>query len=684
MYKKNVAEVIPLKINLNKGFHYLIPSRMKAIADIGKRVTVSFRNKKIVGVIVKIIAETKIKNLKEIEEVIDPFPLLSPEVFSLIDWISKYYLCPKGTIITNIIPSQVSRKKINKFLDNNQEKGNISESLDITARVNNNCSKNNNQQFLLFGNKSSKSTNDFYKPILFHYHSYKIRDRYYDKCIEEIVQKGKQALILIPDQWSCAQLKKKMLQRYGNEVGIFDKKVNQTQKYLRFLRVEMGDIKVVIGTRSNVFLPFRNLGLIIVEQENSILFKEERVPRYNAREVALTRGKLGSFQVIMGSSAPSIESYWHAMNRRYTLKTEKLLVNSYKKFPEIQIVNMEDEKSFQRIISFRLQQQIVHCLKEGDKIILFLNRRGFAGYMVCSQCGYVVKCPNCNHLLSYHVEGDSKWVVCHVCGKKIKMEKYCPKCGKGEIKPLGAGTQHVETLIRRMFPKAVIQRLDIDIAPRLNTQRRIINEFNQGKIDILIGTQLLFRELNYQHVGVVGLILVDHLLNVPDYKSAELSFQFIYQLALNFAERKELKKLIIQTYQFEHHGLQAIKKLNYKLFYQQETMIRGELDYPPFTKIIKIEFVGKKRENVKKSAIDFIDYIQSSGLVSKYELDFHLNKDNIIIVREKDKNRSSCMLKINTQKQDIDYFKKSLFQYISKYQSHDVKLVVDIDPMKMY
>ena len=207
---------------------------------------------------------------------------------------------------------------------------------------------------------------------------------------------------------------------------------------------------------------------------------------------------------------------------------------------------------------------------------------------------------------------------------------------------------------------------------------------HQGKIDILIGTQLLFRELNYQHVGLVGLILVDHLLNIPDYKSAELSFQFIYQLALNFAERKEPKKLIIQTYQFEHHGLQAIEKLNYNLFYQQETMIRGELDYPPFTKIIKLDFVGKKGENVKKSAIDFIDYIQNSDLVSIYELDFQLKKDNIIVVREKDKNRSSCMLKINTQKQDIDYFKKSLFQYISKYQSRHVKLLIDIDPMKMY
>jgi len=684
MNKKNVAEVIPLNIHLDKGFHYLIPSNLEGTADIGKRVKIPFRNQKRVGVIIKIIAETDVKNLKEIEEVIDPFPILSREVLVLTDWISKYYLCYKGAVINLIIPSRTSRRKIASFLDSIPDEREYPEGGDMSIVRKENISRQNNQQFSLFTEQIFEVENDSYKPLLFHYHNYQIRDRYYNEWIKKILRQGKQVLILIPDQWSCPQLKKKMVKDFGKELGIYDKMVNQTQKYLRFLRVKRGDVKVVIGTRSNIFLPFRNLGLIIIEQENSLLYKEERVPRYNAREVALARGRLGAFKVILGSFAPSIESYWQSTNQRYILKTEKRLVQSHVNFPEVHIINMEKEKSFQRIISFQLQQQIIQCLKEDDKAILFLNRRGFAGYLVCSQCGHVVKCPECNHLLSYHIEGNAKWVVCHVCGKKVRMEKYCPKCGKGEIKPLGVGTQYVETLIRRMFPKAVIQRLDVDVAPRIHAQKKMINEFNKGQIDILIGTQLLFRELSYQQVGLLGMILADHLLNIPDYRSAELSFQFIYQLALKFAERKKPKVLTIQTYQPEHHSLQAIEQLNYPLFYQKEMIIRNELDYPPFTKMIKIDFVGRKKEQVKKNAIDFIDYAYQSGLVSKYELGFQLSGDNLVIVQEKDKNRVSCVLRINTKKQDIDCFKENLFQYILKHQSHDVKLVIDVDPMKMY
>ncbi len=682
MNKKNVAEVIPLNIHLDKGFHYLIPPNLEEIADIGKRVKISFRNKKIVGIIIEITGEADVNNLKEIEEVIDPFPILSREVLDLTDWIAKYYLCPKGTIIHHIVPSQASRKKIASFLDSKlEEKYTVGSNTSVEWKEN--LSPESNQQFSLFGNKKFEHKNDSYKPLLFHYHNYKVRDRYYDQCIRKAVQQGKQVLILIPDQWCCAQFKKEIAKKYGKALGIFDKNVNQTEKHLRFLRTKRGDVQVVIGTRSNIYLPFQNLGLIIVEQENSSLYKEERAPRYNARDVALARGRLSICKVILGSFAPSVESYWQSMNKRYTLKTENRLIQSYVNFPEVHIINMEEEKSFQRIISFRLQQQIIQCLKGNDKVVLFLNRRGFAGYLVCSQCGHVIKCPDCNHLLSYHIEGNAKWVVCHVCGKKVSMEKYCPICGKGEIKPLGVGTQYVETLIRRMFPRAVIQRLDIDVAPRMNTQKKIINEFNQGKIDILIGTQLIFRELNYQHVGLLGFILADHLLNIPDYRSAESSFQFIYQLALNFSERKKPKELLIQTYQPEHHSLQAIEQLNYPSFYQKEMIIRNELDYPPFTKMIKIDFVGRKKEQVQKNSIDFIDYTHQSGLVAKYELDFQLNRDNLVIVKEKDKNRASLVLRINTKKQTIDYFKKSLFHYISKYHSHDVKLVVDVDPIKM-
>lgn len=671
MNRKNVAEVIPLKINTNKGFHYLVPSEMVEIADIGKRVQVPFRNKKVVGIIRKVISETNIKNLKEVDEIIDPFPILSPEIFRLIDWISKYYLCPIGTVITHIVPTQVSRKKIDSYLE-------------ITGKVKSNTLKNYQQQLLKFENTLSEYKKDFQKkPILFHYRSYQVRDRYYELCIKKTLQQGKQVLILVPDRHCCGQLKKSITQKYGDELGVFDKKVNQTQKYLRYLQVARGDIKIVIGTRSNIFLPFQNLGLLIVEQENSLLYKEERVPRYNAREVALKRGKLGLFRVILGSFAPSMESYWNAKNQKNILKNEKSLLNTYKNYPKVEIVDMEEEKSFQKIISFQLQQRIIQCLKRREKIILFHNRRGFAGYLICSQCGHVIKCPGCDHLLTYHVEGDAKYAICHSCGKKIKMEKYCPECGNGKIKPLGFGTQHVEIFVKRMFPRAVVQRLDIDNAPKIVTQRKVINKFNLGKTDILIGTQLIFRELDFQNVGLVGVILADCLLNMPDYKSAELSFQFFYQLALNLTAKEELKTLMIQTFQVEHHSLLAIEKMDYALFYKKEMMIREELDYPPLDKMIKIEFIGRRGEKVKESAVEFINYMHEPDLISKYDPGLQLNKENLVVVRDKDKSKANYILKIDIQKQDIDYLKGTLFDYISKFKSNDVKLVIDVDPVRI-
>jgi primosomal protein N' (replication factor Y) len=671
MNRKIVAEVIPLKINTNKGFHYLIPPEMAEIADIGKRVQVPFRNKKIIGIISKIISEANVKRLKEIEEIIDPIPILSPEIIRLIDWISKYYLGSIGTLISHIIPTQVSRKKVDSFLE-------------VAERIKVHSVGNYQQQLFKFNNNLSEYIDNIPKTILFHYKNYKVRNRYYERCIRKTLQQGKQVLLLVPEQHSCIQLKKNILKKYNDKSGIFDKKVNQTQKYLRFLQVARGDIKVVIGTRSNIFLPFPNLGLIIVEQENSLLYKEERMPRYNARDVALRRGKLCKSKVILGSFAPSLESYQDAVKQKYILKSERYLLNSCLNYPEIQIVNMEKEKSFQKTISFQLQQKIVQCFKKGEKVLLFHNRRGFAGYMICSQCGHVIRCPECNHLLACHLEGDIKHIVCHKCGIKVKMEKNCPECGNGKIKPLGFGTQHVEIFIKRMFPGAVVERLDIDIAPRVNNQKKIISKFNQGKIDILIGTQLIFRELDFQNVGLVGVILADCLLNLPDYKSAELSFQLFYQLALNLITKKELKSLIIQTFQPEHHSLLALTKMDYRLFFEKEKMIREELDYPPLAKLIKIEFIGKKRESVKKSAIDFINYMHRTNLISKYDLGLQLKQENLIIMREKDKNKVQYILKLNTENHNIDNLKRGLSQYISKFKSNDVKLIIDVNPVKVY
>ncbi|MDD4363679.1 MAG: hypothetical protein PHD33_05700, partial [Atribacterota bacterium] len=269
------------------------------------------------------------------------------------------------------------------------------------------------------------------------------------------------------------------------------------------------------------------------------------------------------------------------------------------------------------------------------------------------------------------------------CGKKIPMKKKCSHCGRVKIKPLGFGTQHAEVLIKRMFPRAIIRRLDIDVAPKRIMQKKIVNEFNKGEIDILIGTQLLFQEINFEKAGLLALLFADHMLNITDYSSAELSYQFIKKLILFLTQKKKEKSLIIQTYQPDHYIFEAIKNRDYNYFYQEETKIRRELDYPPFTKIIKIDFFGEKEEKVKQEAVCFLEFLEKSALLDKSGLDAAINKDNLAVIKEKEKNKIIFTLKVDLTKNDLATLKRSLLKYNIKNQFSEVRMTIDIDPIKM-
>ncbi len=687
MSNNNVAEVIPLKINLNHGFYYLIPLPLKKAVEVGKRVIIPFRNSKKVGIVVNIIESTELQDLKEIEEVLDPVPILSQEILLLADWMAKYYLCPKGIIVSSIIPHRVSAKKITAFLNNGIMAGAISQR---ERNVYKKQSSENNitiedNQYNLFPSQSAPITEKKYKPVLFQYHSYRERDLYYIHLIMETIEEGKQVLLLLPEQYSYKELKGKLTKKLGESLAIFDKNVSQTEKYLRYIMVQNEALKVVIGTRSSIFLPFSNLGLIIVEQENSTLYKEERTPRYHAREVAEKRGLLESAQVILASGTPSIESYWQGLNNNFYLKTKETIPDSKeKKLLQTLLVDLEKEKSFQRVISFRLQQEIAQCLREKKGVVLFHKRRGFASYIYCGHCGQVIKCPVCNSLLSYQ-EIEKKGIqVCNKCGKRIPYSRYCPKCREKALKPMGFGTQYVEEITRRMFPRAAIQRFDKDVAPNPRIQQQLLRKFKEGEINILIATQLLFKRLNYHAVGLIGFILIDHLLNIPDYRSAEDAFQFVYQIALQLIEEKASKILLIQTCLPEHHSLQAVKELNYPLFYQREIMLRKELEYPPFTRIIKIDFSGVSEEHIKSSIQEFREFIKKFSSREAIAKDIFLNDLHPLVVKDKGESKVSFLIRVKNEKDNFEKIKEILFPFVLKFQRNQVKLIVDVEPTKLY
>ena len=276
---------------------------------------------------------------------------------------------------------------------------------------------------------------------------------------------------------------------------------------------------------------------------------------------------------------------------------------------------------------------------------------------------------------------------CHHCGKKVVLHKKCPKCGIGEIKPFGIGSQFVEELVKKMFTKSRVQRLDTDIDhvnKNEEKQNDIIDDFNAGEINILVGTKMLFRSIDFQKVGLIGIVFAENLLNIPDYRASETSFQFIYSLIMNMKSQSTGKKVVIQTYQPDHPSIKALENNNFSDLYHREILDRKELDYPPFANVIKIGFLSRKREKTLKQAWHFIDYAQKKELIKKYKLSYQLNKSNVIVVQENNRYVVNFILKLSFRNRIICDFKKELKKYISNYRSNEVKLFIDVDPVKMY
>ncbi len=677
-----VAEVIPLKMKLNRGFYYIIPESLKYRAEVGKRVVIPFRNSRKTGIITDILEKSDLGDLKEIEEVLDPVPVLSKNILTLTEWMSRNYLCPRGLVISSIIPYRISAKKVSSILDNispGERLLNIDDNQRRTIERKN-CHSDT------FSIKKESLIDKINKPILFRYHSYRERDLYFINLIMKTIQKNRQVLILIPDQFSCIRLKEKLTRIFGESLAIFDRNTTPFQKYLRFIAVQKEEIKVVIGTRSNVFLPFYNLGLIIVEREESTLFKEERVPRYSAKEVALARGLLESSQIVFASSSPSVESYWNALNKEYALK-EKKNIFYFKKigYPEIFLVNLEEEKSFQRIISFQLQQLIIKYLKEKRGIILFSKRLGFASYVTCTNCSHIITCPDCGFQLSYQKEAGKRGIqLCNQCGKRIQYKRICPKCGNPSLKPMGYGTKFIEDLVHQMFPLAKTQCFDKDATPHLRDQTRILDKFKKGEIDILITTNFMYKRIDYRQTGLIGFILLDHLLNIPDYIIAEKTFQFLNQVILHLLEQKNQKSLLIQTYLPKHHSLLSLEETGYPLFYEKEIALRKELEYPPFTEIIKIDFIGADQGNLRDSVDKFKEFINKFSITHSIGTSIYINELYPVKGVKNNEITISLLIRMKTGNKDSFELKELLFSYILKTKKQRVRMIVDVKPAKLY
>lgn len=422
----------------------------------------------------------------------------------------------------------------------------------------------------------------------------------YMQMIWHVVESGKQAIVLIPEIALTYQTVLRFYNRFGNRVSILNSRLSQGERSDQMERVKRGEVDVMIGPRSALFTPFENLGLIVIDEEHETTYKSEQVPRYHARETAIRRAKLEGASVVLGSATPSLEAFYRCRLGEYTLLELKNRATA-QSLPEVYTVDMREELKHgnRSIISDRLKEMIEDRLQKRQQIMLFLNRRGYAGFVSCRECGYVVKCPHCDVALSAHKNGK---LVCHYCGYERPSMTSCPECGSHYIGGFRAGTQQIEELVTKMFPAARVLRMDMDTTKKKDSHEKILSAFAAEEADILIGTQMIVKGHDFPQVTLVGILAADMSLYSNHYQSAERTFQLLSQACGRAGRGREKGEVVIQTYNPEHYSIQTAARQDYESFYEEEMNYRMLMGYPPAEELLAIWMTGQSEEHLKVAA----------------------------------------------------------------------------------
>lgn len=416
----------------------------------------------------------------------------------------------------------------------------------------------------------------------------------YIELIEQVVESGRQAIVLIPEIALTYQTVMRFYQRFGERVSILNSKMSQGERYDQFERAKNGELDVMIGPRSALFTPFSNLGIIIMDEEHENSYKSETLPRYHARETAIERARMAGASVVLGSATPSIDSYYHAKTGDYVLLSLEKRVEE-KPLPQCYTVDLREElkQGNRSIFSRKLHGLIQERLEKKEQSILFLNRRGYAGFVSCRACGFVMKCPHCDVSLSEHMGGR---LVCHYCGYEHPAVKNCPECGSKYILGFRAGTQQIEEALHKEFPGARVLRMDADSTRTKDSYEEILNAFANGEADILLGTQMIVKGHDFPNVTLVGILAADLSLHINDYRAGERTFQLLTQAAGRAGRGKRAGEVVIQTYDPEHYSIVHAANQDYKGFYAEEMMYREMLLYPPAAHMLAILVASPKEE----------------------------------------------------------------------------------------
>ena len=655
-------------------FTYKVKDSDKSLCKIGVRAKVPFGKQNIEGLILDV---KKTFNggydIKEITEIIDENPVLNEELLELGKYISETTLCSLISAYEAMLPvalkakhnTFIPKKKI-KYLVlnmdfsealklcknksqieilnaiNDVDKLSRSEALDISISSTNTLIKNGiikeieeevyrlNKDIEIDNKKNkltdeqenvyneiinSKNKNDIF---LIHGVTGSGKTEIYMNVIDSVLNDNKTSIMLVPEISLTPQFVEKFIKRFGKNVAILHSGLSAGEKYDEWRKIEKEEVSIVIGTRSAIFAPLKNIGAIIIDEEHSDTYKQDNVPRYNAKDIALFRSKYHECPLIMGSATPDFTDLAKARKGIYKLLELKNRVGN-STLPTCHIVDMAEEmKKRNPIISSLLKEKINDRLEKGEQIILLLNRRGHSTTVSCRECGYTFKCPNCDITLTYHKT--SNMLRCHYCGyATYKLEK-CPNCNNDDLTFMGLGTEKLEREISNMFESARVVRMDMDTTTRKGTHEKIIKDFSEYKYDILLGTQMISKGLDFPKVSLVGIINADTTLNLPDYKASEETFELLYQTS-GRAGRSDIKgEVVIQTYNPDNYTLKCVLNNDFESFYKYEMDIRRKLKYPPYYYLISIKVASKKYEEASIESNKVVNYLKE-----------HVDKETIIL-----------------------------------------------------
>ena len=713
-----------------KTYSYIIPDEMKNKIKIGQAILVPFGRQGLIKAFCAGFSDYLPQEIKakKINKILDETPLFSVEYLKLLEWIANYYCCDLVTVLNTAIPLKLIEKESKKELSvefitfDNASKRQI-QVLEIL--------KKSGKMPLIFFEKYAKTTRNTVKKleklgclriteeelyrnpldilqiketeplfnltdeqkqvyegikkqiknsksknnILLHGVTASGKTEVYFKLIDDTIKSGKNVLFLAPEIALASQLSKRLAKKFGtSDVAIWHSSISEGERYDVWQKLYKNEIKILAGARSAVFAPLQNIGLIIIDEEHESAYKQTNpAPRSVARKLA----EFHDCALVSGSATPDISSYYRAINTNSLFELKHRYNNA--KIPPVTVINMQEygRAAYKNLISVPLQTEIKKTLDNGKQVIILINRRGFSTFTQCQSCGHVIECPNCAIPMIWHAKENR--LKCHYCNHISIFPDFCPQCGSDALKNSGAGTQKIEHYIRELFPQHRIERIDSDILTRKGEHIRLLERFQQGDIDILVGTQMIAKGLDNPNVTLVGVISADASFNLPDFRASERGFQLLTQVAGRAGRGEYSGSVMFQTYNPDFYALASAKSQNYSEFYNTEISAREEFDYPPFSKIIRLIISSTNNFRAEKSAREIA--LRMSVMTEKLgfteRLDI-LGPSACVIERINGLYRYQIILK---NKADIKGH-----QFVSGFLSRitmpkDVRLAADVDPL---